>query len=121
MVGRPRGRELLTQTEAGNDRAVTLHVRLLQVVQQLTPLADHAQQTLAGMMIVGVFLEMAGQVVDARGQQRDLHFGGTGVAVTLPVPADALRLLGSGPRHLTATHHLARGLQARDFNRVADN
>ena len=106
MVGRPRGRELLTQTEAGNDRAVTLHVRLLQVVQQLTPLADHAQQTLAGMMIVGVFLEMAGQVVDERGEQRDLHFDGTGVAGPLAVAADGLGFRGSVQSALTATLNL---------------
>jgi hypothetical protein len=72
---------LLAQTEAGNQGTVGIDVLALQVVQQLAALADQAQQTTTGVVILLVLLEVRGQIVDAGGQQRNLDFRGTGVAL----------------------------------------
>ena len=73
--------QLLAQTEAFDQAAVTREVLALVVVQQLAALADHLEQTTAGVVILGVGLEMIGQAVDAGGQQCDLNFGRTSVAL----------------------------------------
>src|SRR5450830_71424 len=90
---------LLAQTQPLNQAAVAVCVLALQVVQQLAPLADHSQETAAGMMILDVGLEMAGQLVDARRQQGDLHFRGTGVALGALVIVHDLRFVRSGEWH----------------------
>ena len=48
------------------------------------------------MMILGMCLEVIRQVVDARGKQRDLDFGGTGVTLGTLVVGDDLRFVGLG-------------------------
>ena len=55
---------------------------------QAAALADHLEQATAGMVVVLVFLEVLVQVVDALGQQSDLHLGGTGVALVNRVLGD---------------------------------
>ena len=44
-------------------------------------MADHFQQTTAGMVILAMFLEMTGQAVDACGQERDLNFRRSGITL----------------------------------------
>ena len=58
---------------------------LLQIVQQTAALTNHQQQAATGVVILLVHLQMLVQVVDARGQQRDLHLGGTGVALVAAI------------------------------------
>jgi hypothetical protein len=66
---------LLPQTEAGNQGAVSIDILTLKVIEQLATLANHAQQTTTGVVILLVLFEVRGQIVDACGQQRDLNFG----------------------------------------------
>ena len=75
--------QLLAQVQLGDQRTVALDVGLLEVLQQTTTLADHQQQTTVGVVVLLVVLQVLVQVVDAVGQQRDLHLGGTGVALML--------------------------------------
>ena len=70
-----------TQAESGDDRAVALYVVLLQLVQETTTLAHEQQQTTTAVVVVLVLLEVFGEVGDAVAQERDLHLGGTGVAL----------------------------------------
>ena len=67
------------QLELFGDGLVTAHVRGLEIIQQAAALADHHQESAAGAVIFLVALQMLGQVVDALGEQRDLHVGGPGV------------------------------------------
>ena len=54
--------------------AVAIGVLALQVIQESAALADELQQPAAGMMVLGVRLEMVGQVVDALAEECDLNF-----------------------------------------------
>ena len=47
----------------------------LRVLKHIAALTDHQQQTTVGVVILRVGLEVIVQVVDARGQQSDLHLG----------------------------------------------
>ena len=76
---------LLTQAELCNQGTIGLDIGLLQIVQQTTALTNHQQQTTTGVVILLVHLQMVVQVVDALGEQSDLHFGGTGVAFVAAV------------------------------------
>jgi len=46
-----------------------------QIFQQARPFRDHHQQPAAAGVVLGVRLEVIGQIVDPGRQQRDLYFG----------------------------------------------
>ena len=79
---------LLSQAELADDRAVTLDVVLLQVVQQTSSVTNHLLQTAAAVEILLVSLEVLGQVSDAVGQDSNLYLGRTGVALVGSVLLD---------------------------------
>ena len=79
---------LLSQAELANDRAVTLDVVLLQVVQQTSSVTNHLLQTAAAVEILLVSLEVLGQVSDAVGQDSNLYFGRTCVALVSSILLD---------------------------------
>ena len=81
MVRPPFMRLLLAQAQSGDQSAVTLDVVLLQVCKQVSSVADHLEKAAAGMVVLLVELQVLVQVVDPVRQQRDLHFGRTGVAL----------------------------------------
>jgi len=79
---RPRGvYRLLTDAELVDDRAVPLHIGLLEVVKKPAAASDELQQTAAGMMILRMGLEMLGEVGNAVREKCDLHFWRPGIAV----------------------------------------
>ena len=76
----PRG-ILLTDTQLGDQSTVTVDVLLCQIIQHLAALTNHHQQTTAGVVVMLVYTQVIGQLVDAGGQDSDLDFGRTGVAL----------------------------------------
>ena len=54
---------------------VARSVGAAQVIEQAPALAYHFQQPPSGTMVFDVGLEVLGQFVDARGEQRNLHVG----------------------------------------------
>ncbi len=62
-----------------DQRAVARLALALEVVEQRTTLRDHLEQATTGVVVLGVRLEVAGQVVDALGEDRDLDFRLAGV------------------------------------------
>ena len=70
---------LLTNTQLGNQSTVTVDVLGGQIVQHLAALTNHHQQTTAGVVVVLVYTQVIGQLVDAGGQDGDLDLRGTGV------------------------------------------
>ena len=80
--------ELLAQTQLRNQRTIALDVDALEVLKHIAALTDHQQQTTVGVVILRVGLEVVVQVVDARGQQSDLHLGGAGVALVTGIFLD---------------------------------
>ena len=79
---------LLSQAELANDRAVTLDIVLLQVVQQTSSVTDHLLQTAAAVEVLLVGLQVLGQVSDAVGQNSNLYFGRTCVALVSSILRD---------------------------------
>lgn len=84
-------RRLLAQLELLRECEIAVVIRGLQVIQQPAALADHDQQAAARAVILEIGLEMAGEVIDALGEQGNLHVGGAGVlGVNLVVGDDLL-------------------------------
>ena len=79
---------LLSQTQLFDDCTVAIDVLLLQVAQKVSSVTDHLQHTAAGVVILGVLLEVLIQFVDTSGQNRDLYFGGTGIGFVGLVGSD---------------------------------
>src|SRR5574343_513020 len=90
---------LLAQAQLLDQCSVTLSVLALQVGQQALALVDHLQQTAAAMVVLGVGLEVRGQLVDAGGQQGDLDFRRAGVVGTAGVGGDDAGLVDVSHGH----------------------
>ncbi len=63
----------MAQFQFLGDRLIASQVNRLQVFEQTAALADHHQQPAARAVVFFVGLQMLGQMVDALGEQRDLH------------------------------------------------
>lgn len=72
-------RELFAKLELLSERLVAAQISALEIIKQPTALTDHDQETTARAVIFLIGLEMLSQMVDALGEQRDLHVGGAGV------------------------------------------
>jgi hypothetical protein len=79
---------LPAQAELLDDSPIPLTVRVLEVQEEAAALADDPKQPHAGMVVLGVGLEMLGELVDALGKKSDLDFRGTGVLLVDPVIGD---------------------------------
>ena len=55
----------MTQPESSNDFVVLLYVRLLQVIEQTSPMRDHLEQAPPRMIVLLMCLEMLGEFVDS--------------------------------------------------------
>src|SRR3546814_3586720 len=82
---RPRGRpwraaRLTAQLQSLDQRFVTRVVDALDIVEKTPALADHDEKAPSRMEVLLVRLHVSGQVSDAFGQDRNLHFRGTGIA-----------------------------------------
>src|ERR1700733_1192803 len=100
-------------------------ILLLDVVEKRSPLRHHLEQAAAGMIVLDVSLEVAGQVGDALGENRNLDFGRPGVADFQTVLIDERRLALSGDRHRLflklerKTAHLTNGRTGMSSRSVA--
>src|SRR5688572_24048059 len=81
---------LATQAELLDQGLVALDVLALEVVEEAATTVDHHQQATTAVVVLLVRLEMAGQLLDACREERDLDFRGTGVVVATLVLADDL-------------------------------
>src|SRR5207247_2123133 len=59
-----------------------------EVVQQPSPPADHLQQPTPRVVVLGVGLQVFGQLLDAPRKDRDLNFGRAGIGLAPSVVAD---------------------------------
>jgi hypothetical protein len=79
------------EPELGDDSPVTFDVGALQVVQQPATLADQLEQPASRVVVVGVRLEVVGEVVDPFAEDGDLDFGRSGVLLIEAVRLDDAR------------------------------
>src|SRR5689334_21636160 len=94
---------LSAQTEALDQRAVTLDVDALEVAQEAATLSDQQQQAAAAVVVVLVLPRVLREVEDALRQHRDLDLGGAGVALVRGVLGHDL-LLDVGAQRHRSTH-----------------
>lgn len=71
----------LPDAQLADQRTVPADVAGTQIVEQAAALANQHQQAAARVEVLRVDLEVLGQLLDALGEQCDLHFGRTGVAI----------------------------------------
>ena len=72
---------LLSDAQLRDDGAIAPDVLLGQVVQQTAALADHLVHTQTAVGILGMLLQVRGELIDALGQDGDLDFRRAGVAL----------------------------------------
>src|SRR6204780_3544491 len=82
-----------------NEGLVTPLVLLLDIVEKRSPLRHHLEQAAAGMVVLDVSFEVAGQVGDALGENRNLNFGRPGVADFQTILIDKCGLALGRDRH----------------------
>jgi hypothetical protein len=73
--------KLLSQIQFVDDDAVALEVVVAEVLEQPPSLPDELQKPALGIVVFLVGLEMLGQIVDAFGDESDLHFRVAGVGL----------------------------------------
>src|SRR6266545_3048027 len=84
-------RRLLAKLQLSGQRLITVGVRGVEIIQQTPALADHFEQTPSRTVVLDVFLEVLGQMVDAVRQQGNLHVRRPGVALVNPKFFNRLR------------------------------
>ena len=70
---------LLSDAELLNDSLIPFGIRLSEVIEQATTPAHHHEKTAPGGMVLLMRLKMLRQFTNPCAQDRDLHFGRTGV------------------------------------------
>src|SRR3990170_6681480 len=103
---------LFSQAKLAYELTVLVSILALQIVEQLAPMADKGEQTAPRMVILDVGLEVTGEAVDARRQQRHLHFRRSGVALGALMVRDDLRLLRNRNWHSNSLRRKARYFKA---------
>jgi hypothetical protein len=64
---------LLTDPQFLDNSAVAIDVLFGQIVEQIASVPDHFQQAAPAVVILFVYFQMLGQMVDPLGQDRDLN------------------------------------------------
>src|SRR5262245_7360662 len=75
---------LLADSQLLDERAVALDVLVLQVVQHAATLADEHHETATGMVVLGVRLEVSGQIADPLAEDGNLDLGRPRVLLVRP-------------------------------------
>lgn len=80
--------KLLTNTQLLDDSTVSLNICLHQIVEEVTSVTNHLEQTSSGVVILLVGLKMFGKVADSLGEDSDLNLGRTCVGFAQSVLFD---------------------------------
>src|SRR5215831_17331334 len=91
---------LPTQAQLLDEGAVALDVLGLEVLQQTAASAHQQEQATTAVMVVLVYLEVLGEIVDPPCQQSDLDLRRTGITLIGRVPGDDLLLDCCVQRHV---------------------
>src|SRR5260370_39106426 len=89
---RAPGCRLSPDPELADERAIPLHVGVSKVVQQSPLLANQEEEAAARVMVLGVRLQVLGELPDARRRERDLDLGRARVLLSPPVLGDHFAL-----------------------------
>jgi len=72
---------LAAQTERGQNLLITLVVGAGKIIEEFATARHHAEETAARGNVLLVGREVAGEVIDTTGEERDLHIGATRVTI----------------------------------------
>src|SRR5262249_34306830 len=92
--------KLLSDPEGIDEPAVPVNALGLEVIEKLPPLADELEQAPTRVMVLGVHLEVLGQVRDALGQKRNLDLGRAGITLVLLKFLNRVCFPAGGEAHL---------------------
>src|SRR5437588_7661461 len=109
----------LAQAELFDQRAVALQVGALHVGQKTPPAADEHQQPAARVVVLALLAQVLGEVVDALGQERDLHLRRARVLLAGAEGGSDLALALTGYRGHRREHASRRPEHARPARRKA--
>ena len=84
---------LLTDTQLLDCCTIAVYILLLQIVQKVSSVTNHLQQTTSGVMVVLMRLQMCSQIVDSLCQNGDLYFRRTGIGLVGTVCSNNFSLL----------------------------
>ena len=79
---------LFSQIQTGNDLSVSFDVLGLEVVEEVSSLTYHLKKASSGVMILLVYLEVLGKVVDSLSEDSDLYLGRTSIGLVSSVSFD---------------------------------
>ena len=94
---------LLTNTKLFDASTIPFYILLLQVVQQVSSVTNHLQQTPSGVMIFLVGLQVTCQVIDSLCENGNLNFRRTGVVFVGTICFDNL-IFFFFPQHVSSPH-----------------
>ena len=80
--------KLLTDTQLCNNCAVAFDILLLQVIEKVSSVSDHLQQTASGVVILLVNLDVLGKLVYPLGEDSDMYLWRTRVVLVEAVRID---------------------------------
>src|SRR6476659_5951981 len=89
----------LPEAELGDQAGIALRVLLAKVIEKRAALVDQHEKSAARVIVLRVRLEMLGQVLDAFGEDRDLHLGRAGIGLAAGMLLDQRFLALGGNRH----------------------
>src|SRR3954471_21913161 len=95
---------LAAESEPSDDGAVARGVLLHEIREKAAALADELEEAAAGVIVLGEASKMPRQLRDARRQERNLDFRGSGIAILDGVPGDDLLLRFGRQRHSFLRH-----------------
>lgn len=89
----PKGDVLFAQFQPLDHFLVLFGHAVFEVREQFAAFADQKQQAAPAVIVFLMFFQVSCQLVDAGGDDRDLHLGGAGIFIMLGVLGDDLFLL----------------------------
>ena len=100
-------KNLLTEAQSSDQIAIALDIVVFEVVQETTTTTDEHLKTTSAVVVVCIRFEVFGQNVDALGEEGNLNFGRTRIALVTTKFADDLGF-NSFVKHHTPSLSMAR-------------
>jgi|SRR6185437_15968456 len=75
----------MTESKLADEPAIPFEVRPLHVVEQPATTTNHLEQSAATVIVLLMGSKVVGQIIDALGEERDLHGGGPAVGLVCSV------------------------------------
>ena len=92
----------MPESEVGDELAIPLDIRPLQVLEKTTALPDHLEEAAPAVVVLRVRVEVGPEVVDAGREERDLDGSASTIVLVEPVLLDDFVFLNRHDRRLAS-------------------